>query len=53
MEFDHDYTDDLETRLDQVTKERDEWKAKYQTDATSTQQDAFKKSFAENVGDQG
>ncbi len=31
----------------------DEWKAKYQTDATSTQQDAFKKSFAENVGDQG
>ena len=29
MDFDHDYTDDLETRLDQMTKERDEWKMKY------------------------
>ena len=31
----------------------DDWKAKYQTDASGAQQDAFKKSFAENVGDQG
>ena len=31
----------------------DEWKASYQTDASGAQQDAFKKSFAENVGDQG
>lgn len=30
-----------------------EWKANYQTDATPDQQDAFKKSFAENVGDKG
>ncbi|MEM6563998.1 MAG: DUF1244 domain-containing protein [Pseudomonadota bacterium] len=28
----------------------DEWKANYQTDATSAQQDAFKTSFEENVG---
>ena len=27
-----------------------EWKANYQTDATSDQQKAFEKSFAENVG---
>ncbi|WP_300017763.1 DUF1244 domain-containing protein [uncultured Roseobacter sp.] len=27
-----------------------EWKANYQTDATGTQQEAFKKAFAENVG---
>lgn len=31
----------------------DEWKAKYQTEATDAQQSAFEKSFAENVGDQG
>lgn len=31
----------------------DDWKANYQTDASGAQQDAFKKSFAENVGDQG
>lgn len=29
----------------------DEWKAKYQTDATPAQQEAFKTSFAENVGE--
>jgi hypothetical protein len=28
----------------------DEWKAKYQTDATGEQQKAFKTAFAENVG---
>ena len=28
----------------------DDWKANYQTDAKPEQQDAFKKSFAENVG---
>ncbi|MRU15716.1 DUF1244 domain-containing protein [Roseovarius sp. A21] len=31
----------------------DEWKAKYQTEASTDQQDAFKKSFAENVGEGG
>jgi hypothetical protein len=31
----------------------DDWKANYQTDASGAQQDAFKKSFAQNVGDQG
>ena len=31
----------------------DEWKANYQTDASPEKQDAFKKSFAENVGDKG
>ena len=31
----------------------DDWKANYQTDASGAKQDAFKKSFAENVGDQG
>lgn len=30
----------------------EEWKAKYQTDASDAQQRAFKKSFAENVGNQ-
>ncbi|MCZ4351835.1 DUF1244 domain-containing protein [Roseovarius aestuarii] len=29
----------------------DEWKRDYQTDATGAQEDAFKVSFAENVGD--
>ena len=29
----------------------DEWKAGYQTEASAAQQDAFKVSFAENVGD--
>lgn len=28
----------------------DEWKAKYQTEATDGQQEAFKTAFAENVG---
>ncbi|KIN62443.1 Deoxycytidine triphosphate deaminase [Sulfitobacter noctilucicola] len=28
----------------------DEWKANYQTEAKPTQQEAFKKAFAENVG---
>ena len=28
----------------------DEWKAEYQTEAGSDKQEAFKKSFAENVG---
>tara|TARA_R110002094_G_scaffold137887_1_gene129397 strand:+ start:1063 stop:1374 length:312 start_codon:yes stop_codon:yes gene_type:complete len=28
-----------------------DWKANYQTDATGTQQEAFKKAFAENVGE--
>ena len=28
----------------------DEWKANYQTDAGADKQEAFKKSFAENVG---
>ena len=28
----------------------DEWKAKYQTEATADQQKDFKKAFAENVG---
>ena len=28
----------------------DEWKASHQTDAGADKQDAFKKSFAENVG---
>jgi hypothetical protein len=28
----------------------DEWKAKYQTEASSTQQQAFTKAFADNVG---
>jgi hypothetical protein len=28
----------------------DEWKSKYQTDASPEKQEAFKKSFAENVG---
>ncbi len=27
-----------------------DWKANYQTEASGTQQEAFKKSFAENVG---
>ncbi len=31
----------------------DEWKANYQTDASSAQQDAFKTAFAENVGKTG
>lgn len=31
----------------------DEWKAKYQTEASTDQQEAFKKSFAENVGEGG
>ncbi len=31
----------------------DEWKANYQTDASSEKQAAFKKAFAENVGDKG
>lgn len=31
----------------------DEWKANYQTDASPEKQAAFKKSFAENVGDKG
>ncbi|MEO3413300.1 DUF1244 domain-containing protein [Roseovarius sp. CAU 1744] len=31
----------------------DEWKATYQTDASGEKQEAFKKSFAENVGDKG
>lgn len=28
----------------------DEWKSKYQTDATGAQQDAFKTAFEQNVG---
>ena len=28
----------------------DEWKSRYQTEATDDQQTAFKKAFAENVG---
>lgn len=28
----------------------DEWKANYQTDATDSQKEAFKESFAQNVG---
>ncbi|QIE46583.1 DUF1244 domain-containing protein [Pseudohalocynthiibacter aestuariivivens] len=28
-----------------------EWKANYQTEATGTQQEAFKTAFAENVGE--
>ena len=31
----------------------DDWKANYQTDASGEKQEAFKKSFAENVGDKG
>src|SRR6056297_4204017 len=31
----------------------DEWKARYQTEASADQQQAFKKSFAENVGESG
>ncbi len=31
----------------------DEWKANYQTEANATQKDAFKESFAKNVGDAG
>ena len=31
----------------------DEWKRTYQTEATDSQQDAFKVAFAENVGDKG
>ncbi len=31
----------------------DEWKAQYQSDASPAQQDAFKKSFAENVEKKG
>ncbi|MEQ8895894.1 MAG: DUF1244 domain-containing protein [Roseovarius sp.] len=31
----------------------DEWKANYQTDAAPEKQDAFKTSFAKNVGDKG
>ncbi|MEQ9260660.1 MAG: DUF1244 domain-containing protein [Roseovarius sp.] len=31
----------------------DDWKANYQTDASPEKQDAFKKSFAENVGETG
>jgi len=31
----------------------DEWKDKYQTEASADQQQAFKKSFAENVGESG
>ena len=30
-----------------------EWKANYQTEASAAQKDAFKVSFAENVGDKG
>ena len=29
----------------------DDWKANFQTDATTDQQEAFKTAFAENVGD--
>jgi len=28
----------------------DEWKSRYQTEASTEKQDAFKKAFAENVG---
>lgn len=31
----------------------DDWKARFQTEATDDQQTAFKKAFAENVGDKG
>lgn len=31
----------------------DEWKANHQTEATGAQQDAFKESFAQNVGGKG
>jgi hypothetical protein len=31
----------------------EDWKTKYQTDASDTQQDAFKKAFSENVPDKG
>ena len=31
----------------------DEWKAKHQTDASGPKQDAFKQSFADNVGKNG
>ena len=31
----------------------DEWKAKFQTEATAEQQAAFKVAFAENVGKEG
>jgi hypothetical protein len=31
----------------------DEWKANYQTDASPEKRAAFKKAFAENVGDKG
>jgi hypothetical protein len=31
----------------------DEWKANYQTEASAEKQEAFKTSFAENVGDKG
>ena len=31
----------------------DEWKANYQTEASVAQKEAFKTSFAENVGDKG
>ena len=31
----------------------DEWKTNYQTDASPEKQEAFKKAFAENVGDKG
>ncbi|MEL6564264.1 MAG: DUF1244 domain-containing protein [Pseudomonadota bacterium] len=31
----------------------DEWKANHQTEASGTQQEAFKTAFAENVGDKG
>lgn len=30
----------------------DEWKANHQTEATGTQQEAFKTAFAENVGNE-
>ena len=30
----------------------EDWKSNYQTDASGAQQDAFKKSFAQNVGNQ-
>ena len=31
----------------------DEWKTNYQTEASPEKQEAFKKAFAENVGDKG
>ena len=31
----------------------DDWKAKFQTEASAEKQEEFKKAFAENVGDKG